>query len=269
MVKNTITSNGAPMYLKEFEQLVDIMKRLRKECPWDREQTPESLRQYIIEEAYETIEAIDNQNWDELRKELGDLLLQIIFQAEIAQENNRFTLADVIRHINEKLIERHPHVFGDVKAETAGEVKDNWEQIKVKKENRQSILEGLPKIMSALLLAQRVQDKASQVGFDWEKPQDVVEKVKEEIEELQESIETNTPREVEEEIGDLLFSLVNLCRFYNVNGEDALRKTTNKFISRFQYIEKKLSEQNNSPREATLEEMDKLWEEAKLRSKKG
>lgn len=256
------------MYLKEFEQLVDIMKRLRKECPWDREQTPESLRQYILEEAYETIEAIDNRDWDELRKELGDLLLQIVFQAEIAEENNRFILADVINHINRKLIERHPHVFGDVKVKDAGEVKDNWEQIKVKKENRQSILEGLPKIMSALLLAQRVQDKASQVGFDWEKAQDVAEKVKEEVEELQESVEKNIPEAIEEEIGDLLFSLVNLCRFYNVNAEDALRKTTNKFISRFQYIERKLAEKSNSPREATLEEMDKLWEEAKRRDKR-
>jgi len=254
------------MYLKEFDQLVKIMKQLRKDCPWDKIQTPESLRQYIIEEAYETVESIDNKDWDELKKELGDLLLQVVFQAEIAEEKNRFTLENVIQHINEKLIERHPHVFGDVSVKNAKEVKDNWEQIKVKKENRQSILDGLPKIMNALLLAQRVQDKASQVGFDWEQTQDVTKKIKEEIDELEESIKHNHPEEIEEEIGDLLFSIVNFCRFLTINAEDALRKTTRKFITRFQYIEKKLLEKNQPLEKTTLKEMDKLWEEAKKRS---
>lgn len=251
------------MHLQEFDRLVQIMKRLRQECPWDRKQTPESLRQYIMEEAYETIEAIDDQNWQELKKELGDLLLQIVFQAEIAEEENRFTLESIIHNINEKLIERHPHVFGEVKVKDADEVKDNWEQIKAEKENRQSILEGLPMIMSALLLAQRVQDKASQVGFDWEDSKGVLKKIREEIEELEKEIKHQRPNEIEIEMGDLIFSLVNMCRFYKINAEDALRQTTSKFMKRFQYIEKKLSEQNSSVQNATLEEMDKLWEEAK------
>lgn len=256
------------MYLKEFERLVEIMRRLRKECPWDRAQTPESLRQYIMEEAYETIEAIDDKNWNELKKELGDLLLQIVFQAEIAEEENRFSLENIIQHINEKLKERHPHVFGDVKVNNANEVKDNWERIKVEKENRKSILEGLPKIMSALLLAQRIQDKASHVGFDWENPKDVVKKVNEEIKELEISINKQNPEEIEAEIGDLIFSLVNLSRFYKINAEDALRQTTTKFINRFQYIENKLIENNHSIQDASLEEMDQLWEEAKLKFSK-
>jgi MazG family protein len=256
------------MYLQEFEKLVEIMKRLRKECPWDKAQTPESLRQYILEEAYETIEAIDDKNWDELKKELGDLLLQVIFQAEIAEEENRFKLDNVIQHINEKLVERHPHVFSELKVNNADEVRDNWERIKIKKENRKSILEGIPKIMSALLLAQRIQDKASQVGFDWENPKDVLKKVNEEINELETGIDKMNQEEMEAEIGDLIFSVVNLSRFYKINAEDALRQTTSKFIKRFQYIEKKLSEQDHSVQEASLEEMDKLWEEAKLKFSK-
>ena len=248
------------MYLEEFEKLVEIMKRLRKECPWDRAQTPESLRQYIMEEAYETIETIDNKNWSELKKELGDLLLQIVFQAEIAEEENRFTLESIIQHINEKLIERHPHVFGEIKVNNADEVKDNWERIKVEKENRKSIFDGLPKIMSSLPLAQRIQEKASQVGFDWENPKDVIKKIKEEINELENS---HLQNEVEAEMGDLIFSMVNLSRFYKINAEDALRQTITKFIRRFQYIERKLSEQNHSLQDTSLEEMDVLWEESK------
>ncbi|RMI17346.1 MAG: nucleoside triphosphate pyrophosphohydrolase [Calditrichaeota bacterium] len=252
-------------YVQEFQRLVEIMKRLRKECPWDREQTPQSLRQYILEEAHETVEAIDDQDWEELRKELGDLLLQIVFQAEIAEEEQRFTLAEVIHHINEKLILRHPHVFGDVSARTAAEVKDNWEQIKVKTERRKSVLDGIPRHLSALLRAQRVQDKAAHVGFDWEAVQGVLEKIKEEIRELEQS---RTPEEREEEIGDLLFSLVNLCRFYGINAEDALRRTTNKFVARFQYIEERLAEENKVPGSVPLEEMDRLWEQAKQQGKK-
>lgn len=248
------------MHLQEFDRLVQVMKRLRKECPWDREQTPESLRQYILEEAYETIEAIDAQDWKELKKELGDLLLQVVFQAEIAEEEGRFTLPEVIEHINNKLIQRHPHVFGDVKVKDAQEVKNNWEQIKVKSEQRKSILQGVPRNFSALLRAQRIQDKASQVGFDWENPGQVLEKIREEVEELQQS---SAPEAIEEEIGDLLFSLVNLSRFYKVSAEDALRKTTNKFISRFEYIEQKLEERQQDIHQVTLQEMDRLWEEAK------
>lgn len=255
------------MYLHEFQRLTEIMKRLRKECPWDKAQTPESLRQFILEEAYETIEAIDNKDWVELRKELGDLLLQIVFQAEIAEEKSRFTLESIIHHINEKLIERHPHVFGEEKVRDAAEVKDNWERIKAEKENRRSIFEGLPRMMSALLLAQRVQEKASQVGFDWEDPKGVLQKISEEIQELENSISQQRRQDVEAEVGDLIFSLVNLCRFYKINAEDALRQTTTKFIKRFQYIEKKLSEKNQSTQDASLEEMDRLWEEAKTKIK--
>lgn len=252
------------MHLQEFDRLVQIMKRLRKECPWDREQTPETLRQYLLEEAYETIEAIDGENWGELKKELGDLLLQIVFQTEIAEEEKRFTLPEVIEHINNKLIERHPHVFGDVSVKDARDVKHNWEQIKVKNEKRKSILEGVPRNLSALLRAQRLQDKASHVGFDWENPADVLDKIREEIDELQRS---STPEEIEEEMGDLLFSLVNLSRFYNLSAEDALRKTTNKFISRFQYIEQKAAAEGQKLNDLSLAEMDRLWEEAKSRHK--
>jgi len=239
------------------------MQRLRKECPWDRKQTPQSLRQYILEEAYETVEAIDNQDWDELKKELGDLLLQIVFQAEIAQEENHFTLEEVIRHINEKLIRRHPHVFGETQVSSAEEVKENWEQIKVEQENRKSLLEGVPRQLSALLRAQRLQDKASQVGFDWNDAHEVLKKIKEEISELETALSRNEQEEIEDELGDIIFSVVNLARFHHVNAEDALRKTINKFISRFEYIEKKLEKENKSVYNSSLEEMDKLWEESK------
>ncbi|RMG68557.1 MAG: nucleoside triphosphate pyrophosphohydrolase [Calditrichaeota bacterium] len=251
---------------KAFAQLVHIMKRLRRECPWDREQTPQSLRQYILEEAFETVEAIDNEDWQELKKELGDLLLQVVFQAEIAEETGQFSLAEVIQHINQKLIQRHPHVFGKVKAETAQQVKENWEEIKFRTEKRRSYLDGIPRQMCALLRAQRVQEKAAKVGFDWPDASGVLEKIEEEIQELKASLKSGAPEAMEEELGDLLFSLVNLSRFYDINAEDALRKTTNKFMARFQYIEQKLAEQKRSVQEATLEEMDRLWEEAKRNS---
>ena len=248
---------------EEFQNLIDIMARLRKECPWDKKQTPQSLRQYILEEAYETIESIDDENWDELKKELGDLLLQIVFQAEIAVEGKRFTLEEVIRNINEKLIRRHPHVFGDVKVNNAEEVKENWEQIKIHKENRTSLLEGVPRNLSGLLRAQRLQDKAAQVGFDWPEITGVFDKIKEEVEELEESLKERNREAVEFELGDLLFTLVNFARFQDINAEDALRKSINKFVSRFQYIEKRLKDLNKTIYNSSLEEMDALWEESK------
>jgi MazG family protein len=248
---------------EEFQNLIDIMARLRKECPWDKKQTPQSLRQYILEEAYETIESIDDENWDELKKELGDLLLQIVFQAEIAVEEKRFTLEEVIRNINEKLIRRHPHVFGDVKVNNAEEVKENWEQIKIHKENRTSLLEGVPRNLSGLLRAQRLQDKAAQVGFDWPEITGVFDKIKEEAEELEESLKERNREAVEFELGDLLFTLVNFARFQDINAEDALRKSINKFVSRFQYIEKRLKDLNKTIYNSSLEEMDALWEESK------
>ncbi len=250
----------------EFTNLIDIMKRLRKECPWDRKQTPQTLRQYILEEAYETVEAIDEKNWMELKKELGDLLLQIVFQAEIGEERERFTLEEVVKNINDKLVRRHPHVFGDVKVKDAEEVKDNWEQIKVTQEDRKSLLEGVPKNLSALLRAQRLQDKAAHAGFDWENVSGVLEKIQEEISELEEAIQEKNPEEIENEVGDMLFSLVNLARFQKFSAEDALRKTINKFISRFQFIEQKLAERNGSITSSSLEEMDRLWEESKSKS---
>lgn len=252
------------MYLEEFDRLVKIMKRLRKECPWDREQTPESLRQYILEEAYETIEMIDLQNWKELKKELGDLLLQIIFQSEIAEERNHFQLGEVIQSINDKLVERHPHVFGDASVQNAREVKDNWEQIKVRTEQRRSVLEGIPRHQPALLRAQRVQDKASQVNFDWENPAEIVAKIREEIDEWEKAADD---RQRQEELGDLLFSVVNLCRFEGYSAEDLLRATTEKFIRRFQYVENELRKKNSPLRETSLDEMEKLWQEAKSQEK--
>ncbi len=247
----------------EFLRLVSIMERLRRECPWDQKQTPQSLRQYILEEAYETVEAIDNENWDELKKELGDLMLQIVFQAEIAREKNQFLLVDVLRHINEKLIRRHPHVFGTVEVKDEHQVKNNWEKIKINEEKRQSLLEGVPRNLSGLLRAQRIQDKAANIGFDWPKVSGVIEKIREEISEMEMALQKKNPEELESELGDLFFSLVNLARFQNMNAEDALRKTINKFIARFQYIERKLADQNKTVYQSSLEEMDKLWDESK------
>lgn len=249
-----------------FEELMRIMKRLRKDCPWDRKQTAESLREYILEEAYETVDAIDNHDWEELKKELGDLLLQIVFQSVIAEEKRLFTIDDVIQSINQKLIERHPHVFGNVEVDSAEEVAENWEQIKRSKENRKSVLEGVPKHLGALLRAQKVQNKVTKVGFDWDKIDDVVQKLDEEIKEFKEALMKGTPDEMEEEVGDILFTLVNLARWKGINSENALRKTTNKFIARFQYIEEKLAERNLTPDKVDLAIMDKLWEEAKKKN---
>lgn len=248
---------------KEFQKLISIMAQLRKECPWDRKQTPHTLRQYILEEAYETVESIDDENWSELKKELGDLLLQIVFQAEIGQEERRFTLTEVIQNINDKLIRRHPHVFGETKVNSAEEVKENWEQIKINHENRKSVLDGVPRQLSGLLRAQRLQDKAAQVGFDWAEVGGVLNKVKEEILELERALSQKSQEAIEIELGDLIFSMVNLARFQGISAEDALRKTINKFISRFRYIEKKLLDQKKSIYDSSIEEMDALWEESK------
>jgi MazG family protein len=246
-----------------FEELIRIMVRLRSDCPWDRKQTPESLREYILEEAYETVDAIDQKNWDELKRELGDLLLQIAFQSVIAEERKLFSIDDVIQAINRKLIERHPHVFGDVSVENAEEVADNWEQIKREKENRQSVLEGIPRHLGALLRAQKVQQKVVKVGFDWDRFDDVIKKLDEEIQEFKHALEKGSEEELEEELGDILFTIVNIARWKGINSEDALRNTTNKFMARFRYIEKKLADQNLTPEQVDLETMDKLWEESK------
>jgi tetrapyrrole methylase family protein / MazG family protein len=246
----------------KFEDFVGIVKRLRAECPWDREQTNDSIKANTIEEAYEVIEAIDNKDYDEMRKELGDLLLHVVFHTVIAEQDKRFNLDDVIDSISEKLIRRHPHVFGEKVVNGAEEVKTNWEKIKLT-EGRKSVLEGIPLQLPALIRAYRLQEKASKVGFDWDNKDDVIRKVKEELNELN-SAETNQSRdEIENEFGDLLFALVNYGRFININPEDALRRTNEKFIKRFNYIEKRLEEQGKKVTDSDLKEMDKFWEESK------
>lgn len=246
-----------------FNEFIEVVRRLRKECPWDREQTHKSIRHNLIEEAYETVEAIDKDNFDELKKELGDLLLHVVMHSIMAEEENKFTLGDVIKGIKEKLIYRHPHVFGDVKVNTAKEVKNNWERLKQLETNRDSAVSGIPKFLPALVKAYRVQEKVSNVGFDWSNPEDVWKKVEEEIVELKKAVEAKNQQKIEEELGDLLFAIVNYSRFLKVNPESALNKTIDKFVRRFQYIENELKAQGKSVYTATLEEMDKIWEKTK------
>ena len=248
---------------KKFSELLNIMAKLRKDCPWDKKQTAESLRQYLLEEAFEVIESIDNQDWKELGNELGDLLLQIIFQSAIAKENGYFDIENVIENINKKLIERHPHVFAEKKVNSDKEVADNWESIKMNSEKRDSLLEGIPKQAPALLFAQRMQEKASKVGFDWEVVESVVQKLDEEVAELKSALKKNNKRKIEEEIGDTLFTIVNISRFLKINAEDSLRLTNAKFKKRFQYIEKQYNGNIDSMKKATLQELDELWEKAK------
>lgn len=249
--------------LKEFDEFVNIVKRLRKDCPWDRIQTHLSLRRCLLEETYEVLESIDENNMPELKKELGDILLQVIFHSIIAEENNDFDLAGVINSVQKKLIERHPHVFGDVKVTDSDEVKKNWELLK-KKEGRKSVIEGIPEQLPALLKAFRIQEKASKVGFDWKEEDPVFDKITEELQELRDNVNNGKSlKDIEDEMGDVLFSIVNYSRFLKINPEDALRKTINKFRDRFRKIEK-YAEENNTPIEnMTLEEMDVIWEKAK------
>ena len=256
-----------------FEELVEIMARLRGEtgCPWDREQTHQSLKPYFVEETYEVLEAIDEGDAGKLCEELGDVMLQVVFHARMAEEVALFDVADVIGAINEKLVRRHPHVFGDVQADTAQEVLFNWEQIKrTERENargRGSLLDGVPRELPALLRAHRLQEKASRVGFDWTEVEPVLRKVEEEYGELKAAIAERQPERMEAELGDLFFSLVNLSRFIAVNPEEALRKTIARFIARFRYIEEELARRGTSLNQATLQEMDALWDEAKTQGR--
>jgi MazG family protein len=245
-----------------FTEYMAVIRRLRKECPWDRQQTHESLRSPLIEEVYEVVEAISDQNPDHLRSELGDLLLHVALQTEIATEENRFTMADVIAQAKEKMIRRHPHIFGDVKAKDEHAVRKNWEEIK-RQEGKKSILDGVPAELPALIRAQRTQEKASVVGFDWKNKSDVWKKVAEELEELKEAEQNGNTDFVEQELGDLLFAIVNYSRFLRINPEFALRKSVDKFGRRFQFIEEALKRRGKSPNQSTLEEMDLLWGEAK------
>ena len=249
--------------LNEFDEFVNIVRRLRKDCPWDRIQTHLSLRRCLLEETYEVLEAIDEGNMQELKKELGDILLQVVFHSNIAEENEDFTLSEVIRSETNKLIERHPHVFGDVQVRDSEEVKKNWEKLK-KKEGRNSVIDGIPEELPALLKAYRIQEKASKVGFDWKDEKPVFDKIIEEINELRNNIDTGKPvKEIENEFGDVLFSIVNYSRFLKINPEDALRRTIKKFRERFQKIEKYAEENNRVLDEMTLEEMDEIWNKAK------
>jgi len=253
--------------LTSFESLVSIMQRLRGPggCPWDAEQTHESLTRYLLEEAYEVIEAIEEKSGEHLREELGDLLLQPVFHAAIAEENGDFTIRDVIQGLNEKLIRRHPHVFGDMLiADSAAQV-ENWEQIKKaeKGTQRTSALSGIPAHLPALLKAQKITEKASRVGFDWEHVDQVVAKVMEELHEFEEAMAGGDNERMEAELGDLLFAIVNLGRFLSINPEEALRKTINRFQQRFHHVENSLHARGKQLSNTPLEEMDQLWEEAK------
>lgn len=247
---------------EKFEKLVDIMRKLRVECPWDKEQTHDSIKAATLEETHELIEAIDDKDFDEMRGELGDILLHIVFHSQMASETNKFNINDVIDGITEKLIRRHPHVFGETNVKDNDEIMYNWEKIKLE-EGRKSVLEGVPKALPQLHRAFRIQEKASKVGFDWAKKENVWEKVKEEIKEFEEVSNSGDQAKIEEELGDLLFSIVNYTRFIGINPENALRVTNEKFIKRFNYIEKKLNEEGKKITDSNLTEMDKLWEESK------
>ena len=247
-----------------FLNLIKIMDELREKCPWDKKQTIESIRHLTIEETFELSDAILKNDLNEIKKELGDLLLHIVFYSKIASETNDFNIKDVIDGLCEKLIFRHPHVYGDVKAETEEQVKQNWEQLKQKeKDGNKSVLSGVPNSLPALLKAYRIQEKARAVGFDWEKPEQVYEKVKEELAEFETEIKYGNQQNAEKEFGDVLFSLINYARFLNINPEDALEQTNKKFIKRFNYMENKVKTQGKQISDCKLEEVDIYWNEAK------
>ena len=248
--------------LAAFGRLLDIMDDLRAKCPWDKKQTMESLRHLTIEETYELGDAILNNDLQEVKKELGDLLLHIVFYAKIGSETGDFDIADVANGVCDKLIVRHPHIYGDVKVANEEDVKRNWEKIKLQEGNK-SVLGGVPQSLPALVKASRIQDKAAGVGFDWHNIDDVFAKIKEEIDELHAEVKAQKHTAIEAEFGDVLFSLINYARFLKVNPEDALERTNKKFITRFQYLERKAAERGKSLRDMTLAEMESYWQEAK------
>lgn len=250
--------------IEALGRVIDTLDTLRVQCPWDRKQTNESLRPNTIEEVYELAQALLHDDSDEIRKELGDVLLHVLFYAKIGEEQDRFDVADVADALNNKLIFRHPHVFGDTKAENAREVAENWEQIKLReKGGNKTVLSGVPEALPALIKAFRIQEKAANVGFDWEKPEDVWTKVQEELGEVRTAAESGIKAEVEEEFGDLIFSVVNAARLFGVNPENALEKTNAKFIRRFSHVEKRAAESGKPLHDMTLGEMDEYWNEAK------
>ncbi len=250
--------------LDAFSRILDILDRLRLECPWDRKQTFQSLRCNTIEETYELADAIIKQDMQNICKELGDVLLHVLFYAKIGSESGDFDIADVCNRLSDKLIFRHPHVFGNVEASTSEQVVQNWEELKLKeKGGNKTILAGVPDALPALIKAHRIQDKARSAGFDWDERSQVWDKVKEEISEFQAEIEHKDEDNMEAEFGDLMFSLINAARLYNINPENALERTNKKFIRRFNYIEQKAAEQGTSLKDMTLDEMEQLWCEAK------
>ena len=248
--------------LKAFDRLLTIMDELREQCPWDRKQTIQSLRHLTIEETYELGDAILDNDMQEIKGELGDLLLHIVFYAKIGSETSDFDIADVANAICDKLVNRHPHIYGDVTVNNEDEVKQNWEKLKLK-EGKKSVLEGVPKSLPAMVKANRIQDKVAGVGFDWEEPHQVWEKVQEELNELQSEVKAGQQDTIETEFGDVLFSMINYARFLNVNPENALEQTNKKFTKRFKYLEGKAKELNKTLSEMTLQEMNVFWEEAK------
>jgi XTP/dITP diphosphohydrolase len=248
--------------LKAFERLLEIMNELRAKCPWDKSQTMESLRKLTIEETYELADAIIEGNMDEIKKELGDLMLHIVFYAKIGEEKGAFNMKDVLDNIIKKLIYRHPHVFGQTNVADAEEVKERWEDLKLKEGNK-SVLGGLPKTLPAMIKANRIQDKVRSVGFDWDKREQVFDKIEEEIAELKEEINKNNDSAIEKEFGDVLFSVINAARLYGVDPETALEKTNRKFIKRFLYLEDQTIKKGKDLRKMNLEQMDAIWEEAK------
>jgi MazG family protein len=251
-----------------FRKLLEIMDELRTKCPWDQKQTLESLRYLTIEETYELSDSILEKNMDSIKKELGDLMLHLVFYSRIASETGAFNIADVLHNINSKLIHRHPHIFGDVKVTDAKNVKDNWEKIKLMEKGNKSVLSGVPNSLPAMVKAFRIQEKASGVGFDWDNSEQVWGKVLEELNELREVVTgDNNPERKEDELGDLLFAIINYARFIDVNPEDALERTNRKFIERFQYLEDKAKKSEKPLNEMTLEEMDVFWNEAKKRNR--
>ena len=254
--------NTRTQQLEAFSRLLDIMNDLREKCPWDNKQTFESLRTLTLEEAYELADAIADNDLEEVKKELGDLLLHIVFYSKLGAETKAFDIADVANGICEKLISRHPHIYGDVQVKNEEEVKQNWEKLKLK-EGKKSVLQGVPRGLSSVIKAQRIQEKAAGVGFEWEQTEQVIDKVKEEWGEFEEEVQKGSISKMEEEFGDLLFSLINLSRFLKINPENALEATNKKFIKRFQYIEEQAQKANTSLSEMSLEEMDQLWNAAK------
>ena len=254
--------NSRKQQLAAFNRLLDIMDDLREKCPWDKKQTLESLRHLTIEETYELADAILENDLNEIKNELGDVLLHLVFYAKIGSEKKAFDIGDVANAISDKLIARHPHIYGDVVVKDESEVKENWEKLKLK-EGKNSVLEGVPKSLPALVKANRIQDKVAGVGFDWEEPSQVWEKVQEEITELNEEIKKGSTNSIESEFGDVLFSMINYARFIDVNPENALEKTNKKFINRFQYLEKAAKKSGKELSEMTLSEMDVYWELSK------